>query len=110
MTNHTDLVARLRGGFYVAPNEAADRIESQAKEIERRDEETPLEVQAARDCEKWERARADKAEAEVARLREALTEIVRHGVSREQFIMQGPAFAAKMVTAVIAIARRALKK
>ena len=54
-----------------------ERLKTKAAEAEvkRRDEETPLEVQAARDCEKWERERADKAEAQASRMREALEKI-----------------------------------
>jgi len=89
--HHTDLVARLRGECWQYDgylHTAADLIESQAKEIERRDEETPLEVQAARDCEKWERARADKAEAEVTRLREALLRCAAVGGSQVHEIVE----------------------
>ena len=53
-------------------------------------------------------AEAVAATAENARLKWALEEIVRHEVSREQFIMQGPAFAARMISLVNAIARKAL--
>jgi hypothetical protein len=54
-------------------SDAADLIEALEAEVKRRDEETPLEVQAARDCERWERARADKAEAEVVALNDEYT-------------------------------------
>lgn len=50
-----------------------------------------------------------RAEARAERLRVALAEIVSHEVSREQFIMQGPAYAARVVSTVISIARKALE-
>ena len=76
-----DIVQRLRDlsidpdceNFQWAAKKAADLIEAQAAEIKWREDETAHEVVAARDCEKYERERAEAAEAEVKRLREALT-------------------------------------
>jgi hypothetical protein len=95
-----DIVQRLREDYCQCVNEpeyrpircytceAADLIEAQAKEIERREDETAHEVVAARDCEKYERKRAEAAEAEVKTLRTRLdsidTEVFKHIAESER--------------------------
>lgn len=77
--------------------EAADAIEALAGGVEVWKTDYGLLCDTLRD---------DRAERD--RLKAALLEIKQHEVSREQFIMQGPAFAAGMVSRVIEIARKAL--
>jgi len=90
-------------------DEAALALEALAGEVERL---TTNGIHTCHDqcqrlpCVQGREIRALTAERD--RLKAALEEIVRHEVSREQFIMQGPAFAARMVSRVIEIARKAL--